>query len=395
MKHLLRLFLAAFVVCAALTSPSAQAQAPTPTPVLGCSSANPAGLFTDFCYDSMFPIRLMGMYDVPYVTDVPPPPAAASYSFPPGGCFCWECFLGVCVPVPGFLRGAWIPIQVIEATRAPGCVVMLEGLSFGEAVAPLSRFGGESAKNTGGEPGGGFRHFMMYDFPLGPVFAAMLGMAQCAALGPSYESLMSSLLLPFWTRADLSNLLFPEAFAFATPLSALTGAASCAAATTGFGTGLDDFLFWSMGCWGRTYPLTGSYGTQNVVTGSSLIAARAMFTMGAISRLTGGMFSKYGITTMGNSVAQGGCSPHYTPYVQKSEFKMAQLFPVPESGVGVATVTAPSGGMIESSPIGMLLSRCAHRVGESDAKWGPHRKQQITGEDQAYLIWRWVDCCLL
>jgi conjugal transfer pilus assembly protein TraU len=203
------------------------------------------------------------------------------------------------------------------------------------------------------------------------------------------------MLLSFWERSDLANMLFPEAYAFATPLNVLTAPISCAANTTGIGNGLDDHLFWSMGCWGRTYPLSGSYGTQSVITGSSLTAARAMYTMGAIARFSGGAFSKYGITTVGNGVANGGCSPLPAPYLRKSEFKMAQIFPVPESGLGAASMTSPTGAAAEASPVGMLLSRCAHRLGESEMKWGPHRKAMITGEDQAYLIWRWVDCCML
>jgi conjugal transfer pilus assembly protein TraU len=394
MRHF-KLWLATLIVCLGTALPAAAQSIPS-VPTLGCSSANPAGLFTDFCYDSMFPIRLMGSIDIPATTDVSPPGHAASYTTPPFGCFCWKCVLGVCVPIPGMLRGAWIPVQVIEATRAPGCVVMLEGLNFGSAVASLSRFGGEATKNTAGEASGGFRHFTMYDFPLGPIFAGMLGMAGCSGLGPSFETVMSSMLLSFWERTDLANLLFPEAFGFATPLNALTAPVSCASATMGLGTSMvDDHMFWSMGCWGRTYPLTGSYGTQSAVTGSSLIAARAMYTMGAVARFTGGQFSKYGITTVGNAVANGGCTPMPSLYLRKSEFKMAQIFPVPESGLGVASMTTPSGAAAEASPIGMLLSRCAHRVGESEMKWGPHRKAMVTGEDQAYLIWRWVDCCLL
>ena len=386
---LLRMLFLCFLFTGVFTASPARAQGIG----LGCSSGDPLGLFTDFCYDSMFPIRMMGTMDVPFVNDVSPPPLAATYDFPPGGCYCTEYFFGIPFEVPGYLQGAWVPIQVVEATRAPGCVVMLAGLSFAPALASLARYGGQN-HSADGTSSNGFRHFTMYDFPLSSVFAGILGFDSCAATGPSYESAISSLLLPFWDRADLANFMFPEAIPLANPLAIFSGAVACAADTTGIGAGFDDAMFWSMGCWGRTYPLTGSVGTQGTVTTSSLIAARAMYTMGALSRYAGNIISKYGVTTVGNLVANDSCTPLPTPFLLKSQFKMAQIFPVPESGIGVASVASvSSGAAANASPLGMLLSRCAHRIGASEYLWGPYRKAMITGEDQAYLVWRWVDCC--
>jgi conjugal transfer pilus assembly protein TraU len=354
-------------------------------------------LFTDFCYDSMFPIRLMGTIDIQASLGDVSPPAAAAKPLPPwpGGCFCYRYVFGIPVPTPGTLRGAWIPVSVIEATRAPGCLVMLEGYDLGLG-SMIARSGGENRRGAEGEVTGGFRHFNMYDFPLSETFADILGFYQCAGLGSSMESMMTSAILPFWNRADLANLIFPEAYAFSNAAAVLAGPISCAADTLAGPAGglVDDAMIWNMGCWGRTYPLMGAYGTQGQVSGTSLVAARAMYTMNAISRYVGGIASKYGVTTMGEAVANAGCKPLPSPVLRKSEYKMGMLFPVPESGIGVATAHNPStGGAISASPLGMLLSRCNHRIGASEYLWGPYRKGQVTGEDAAYLVWRWVDCC--
>lgn len=382
-----RIFLTlAMVFALSMHAGSASAQ----TVGMGCNTASPTALFTNFCYDSMFPLRLFGADVVP-ANDVSAPWDA--YSDPV--CYCNGPFD---IPIYGYPEGMWVPIQVVETTRAPGCSPMLGGLNLSSVLGAGRRIGGTgSTAESGSEAHGGFRQFNLYDFPLASMFASIIG-TSCADVGTTDDSYMTSLLLPFWDDDEFSNLVFPESAAFENPVAMIAGPLDCAANLANnigdIAGAADDAMFWWMGCWGATYPLTGSLGNKDVTTGSSLTAARVMYTMNAMARY-GAINSKYGVTTVGPRVVLGACSPQPQPVMSKSEFKMTMLFPVSEAGFSAETSSDPSINASSINPASFLENRCAHSVGASEYLWGLGRKVPATGEDEAYLIWRWVDCCEL
>ena len=384
MKNLLRLL--TFVVPLLLYAGNTHAQ----SVAMGCNVASPSDLYTNFCYDSIFPFLISGVDVVP-PTDVDAPYDA--YRDPI--CYCDGPFD---IPIPGYPEGMWVPISVIETTRAPGCSPMLGGLNLGSELGAGRRTGGSGGSaETGSLAEGGFRQFNLYDFPLASMFASIVG-TNCAAVGTTDDSYMSSLLLPFWDDSALSNLLFPESAVFETTAAMIAAPLDCAAQLASgllnISSPVDDAMFWWMGCWGATYPLTGNFGNKSVTTGSSLVAAKAMFTMNAMARY-GAVNSKYGVTTVGPAVVNGACSPQPMPVMNKSEFKMTMLFPVSEAGPMVATDGDPSLNAGSINPASFLENRCAHSVGSSEYLWGLGRKVPGSGEDEAYLVWRWVDCCEL
>lgn len=384
MRHLLRLL--AIVVPFLLHPGTVQAQ----SVAMGCNVASPSDLFTNFCYDSMFPLIIAGEDVIP-PNDVDAPYDAVREPV------CW-CDGPFDIQIPGYPEGNWVPISVIETTRSPGCSPMLGGLNLGSTLGAGRRTGGTGGTaESGSLAEGGFRQFNLYDFPLSSLFATIVGSGS-ADLGTSDDSYMSSLFLPFWDDEALSNLLFPEAAAFENPVAMIAAPLDCAAemasGLASIAGAADDAMFWWMGCWGATYPLTGNFGNKDVTTGSSLVAAKVMYTMNAMARY-GAVNSKYGMTTVGEAVVSGACSPVPMPVMNKSEYKMTMMFPVSEAGDSVSTDSDPSLNAGSINPVSFLENRCAHSVGSSEYLWGLGRKVPGTGEDEAYLVWRWVDHCEL
>lgn len=356
-----------------------------------CSVAGYQTIF-QFCYDSAFPLRIMGQ-TVISGSDIQAPPGVTRQSF----CKCGKFFYG-------YTRGMWVPTRIVEVVRKANCSPVY-GMMVKPALTAMATVSGTlgTTMMTAGDSmkpyETGFRHYHSWKFPARMFYGHI---PRCWHQG-SFETSITSLT---WSRKDpvLMNLLYPEWGI----IGAVTGSslfdvpahtASCIANTTGVGLLLDDYAYWLGGCMGNNLPAAGSYSSEkNSVIGTSTILNRSIMHSNR----------RFGYASVSNVGDKALCGAVPVPYPAKSEFKATMLFPYSEGysrslSVSGAANSAMAGGMVQQS-VGLvsdflgITSRCAHRLGSSQLRWGLNRSDQALNpndSDAVYLLWRWVDCCEL
>lgn len=254
----------------------------------------------------------------------------------------------------------WEPARVIEVTPRPGCLSFLFGLDLGD-----NRF----LSGVPGSPGGfvqdagdyAFYNVHVYAFPLLTIMDLIKDMDFCADWFTDLDLVHLSELDPMWNDDELTLWANPEAVVFADPIVQSACAADCVAASSGFPI---NGMFWCLGCWGATYPMSGfTILTQSRVSSTSLIAARM------IAKLT--RFPLPPVMELDTSGPGAKCNEiehMIRPVIKKSQYKFSMLSPVPET------------------------SGC-HTLGASSLLWGEWRN--IPGREEfIYLVWRKRNCCL-
>ncbi|QMI50003.1 TraU family protein (plasmid) [Burkholderia sp. MBR-1] len=382
-----------------------------------------SNLFDGVCWSSIFPLRIAGI-DFFHPADGIEAPYNASRSI-----LC-ECKGGGRIlPTVGFTIGFWMPDKLIETTRYPYCSPTLGGISLtsappngidsgGALPNGISNFGrpalgGESSDSDPSESG--LRQFNMFEFPLMQILHLMnVPCNPDGAIGIDFAA--SSEEIPGWDKPELAGYMNPETAIFANPAAMLALPASCALASSGLSPQSDDLMFWAIGCWGSAFPMDGFGGMSDQVQNSSLVMARAMMLFSQMPT------SSLANRTLGDDVVSGSCQPVFSPPLQKSAWKASMMFPVPEAGSGLPMAggfgangqpaqvsptmnnpgnTGPGTAPGAASSSGQVIDfgsvtngRCAHRLGETTMRWGDWRTRPGTGEDQVYMLWRWVDCCV-
>lgn len=296
-------------------------------------------LITGVNWGALFPLYVMG---VPLAGGDKPDGAHT----PP---FC-SCMDNNGILQPGIPTSMWEPARLIEFTWKPGCLSSLGGVQMPFNRTRIGAIG-TTADSGGAE---NFLHYHYMAFPLLTVMDMFSG-GRCNAGGFTDLDLMYlSELDPTWNDDTLAFFANPEAAAVANPAAG----AACAADAVSSGAGKPiNSLFWCAGSWGHLYPLSGWAGRNtDVVAGSSLRTARAL---GALHRR--GMAWR----TMGEDAM---CESKISATLPKTQYKFTMMHPVGET-------------------------EDDHVMGESTLHWGAGKSFPMGGEEPAYLIWRWNDCC--
>lgn len=299
-------------------------------------------MITDICWDCMFPLRVGGTVLSGGTGDVP---AGATNQ---AVCICQQNGL----PSPGFTVGFWMPFQIIELVRQPGCMVSLGGLSL-SAVDPLQQ--GTKGFGTADASDAAFMHVHTYAFPVLQMLDLFFNASCFTGVLSDMDVLFMSELDPTWTYDYLAFFAAPESAVAALPPAQLACLAD--AGTAMAGQSIDD-LYWCAGSWGALYPLSGNgAGPLSPVAYSSLLATKEL----VLEHRRG-----LAVRSMGDDAL---CEGVYEPLMPKSQYRMSLLFPKPEA-------------------------HGKHVIGQTPLIWGDWRTIPATGEDITYLIWRWQDCCL-
>jgi conjugal transfer pilus assembly protein TraU len=331
---------AAVLVTAIVAAGAAWAQAPADAAV-DCDSAPVIGasLFTDFCWDCVFPIRIAGVGGGP--GDAP----ARANSQPL--CLCQDA-LGV--PHVGVTISLWEPARIVELVNAPGCSPALGGLKLPNAgVVNYGTHG--TPLNTVGDAA--FQHYHVWAFPV-MVMLKLLTVDRCIQDGYlDLDLLYLSELDPTWAHSQLAYWTTPEVALVSQPEVGLLCVADALAANAGEPI---DELFWCAGSWGSLYALDGivlSPASRPVFT--SLMATRAL----AVAHRRGLSWRTMGSDTL--------CDAKLDPFIPKSQYQMSMWHPLAEANG-------------------------RHAIGESALQWGEWRN--VPGQDDTvYVVWRWNDCC--
>jgi len=300
-----------------------------------------ARILTNVCWDCVFPIRVAGVT------------VGGSGSVPAGAsdqplCLCTDAG----VPHPGVTVGMWMPFQIIETVRKPGCSLTMGGLTL-PGADPLHD--GTKGRSEGENGDGSFLHYHSYSFPVFKMLE-LFSDAHCfsGALA-DFDILFLSEIDPTWTYDELAFFTAPESAAVALPPAQLACLGDAVAALGGGGF---DSLFWCAGSWGAIYPMSGNAnGQRSSVSDMSLLGARAL----AVQHRRG-----LAVRTMGDDVL---CQGAYDTLMPKSQYRFSMFWPVPEANGD-------------------------HVIGQTTLVWGDWRQFPATGEDASFIIFRWQDCCL-
>ena len=380
----------------------AQQAVPTSGADLQCPDANVFGktLISGICWSCMFPVYLSGLRMFDGRGDRP---SGANDS---ALCFCEGDWSTGTMPTIGFTVGLYVPSRIVESVRKPWCFPVLFGADMGDAnlMDGAMNLGGDGAESKKpGSPDYGQYTWHFYAFPLLQILG-MFDLPQCNTDNySSFDVMFVSEAFPNWYDDELSAMIHPEALIFANPIAQAARIADCTAVSVPGGEPVDS-LFWSAGCWGSMYPLTGSIGTASEPQAASLNASRAMY---LISRL--GFLKR----TVGNDTVCGG---QKMPVLKKSQYRVQQVFPVPESNnadpgdnppppdINLAdagdppTATEPTldpaATQVPDMNLNNVLGGCCHGFGENTMLWGEWRTRPATGQDFVYVLWRWTDCCV-
>lgn len=399
MKRVLGIWLA---VILSVGGQDARAQGvPTSGADFQCPDANIFGstLITGICWSCMFPIYLAGIEMFDGRSGRPPGANTDRLCYCPGD---WDTGQ---MPTLGFSVGMYVPSRIIESVRKPWCFPTLFGADMGDArvMDGALAFGGDGvASNRSHSQESSLYSWHFYAFPLLQILE-LLELPQCNVDNySSFDVMFMSEAFPNWYDEELGFLVHPEALVFGNPIAQAAQVTDCAAASVPSGQPLDD-IFWSSGCWGSMYPISGWTGNGSAPQDASLATTRGMY---LISRL--GFLRR----TVGEDAMCGGAK---MPVLRKSQYRIQQLYPVKESGnadpgsnppppdINLAdsgdTPTAteptldPAATIVPDAEISNVLGGCCHQFGENTMLWGEWRTRPGTGEDFVYVLWRWTDCC--
>lgn len=293
---------------------------------------NPA---TDICWDCLLPITIGS---TPVVTGTNP-----DTTNPPNTlCSCGDSI----IPSVGVAVGYWEPMELIDVTRSPYCLVNLGGVKLMDNAEDGAVAVDNPNENTG------FFYVHAYHFPI----MQMLGVPapSCADSGSMSLTYLSE-LDPTWTDENLALTLFPETTLF----NNLPMQAACSADAVSASTYLPiDSLYWCAGAQGGMYPQTGDVGEYiGGVQGSVLLSERLIY-----------RFHRLGL--MQDSSATNLCTETTQPILPKSRYRYQMINPTP-------TIT-PGG---------------CQPFGRTTMPWGSLLESPVSTENYGYLIFRKRNCC--
>ncbi|QHS09109.1 TraU family protein [Sinimarinibacterium sp. NLF-5-8] len=269
-------------------------------------------------------------------------------------CLCPSRLVGA--PVPGIPLTYWEPSYVAEMTRKPGNLVTLGGVPSPLSAMTMLHGASSTDTSTGGGGGGKRMQAHWYIYPVFAVMGLMLD-AACSAMGHNGIDLAAVTEVdPLWQDDEWAIAFAPESILFSLPVTQLACMADTVASAVAYPL---DPLFWCVGGWGSTYPLSGNANSVNGdAQGNALTLAKFVARQTRIGILP----QTVGPTAM--------CSPHPNPIWVKSQWRVEPVFPLP-------TFNAPI------------------YFGQTEMRWAAVPPANFPGaSDSAYLLWRGRQCCV-
>jgi conjugal transfer pilus assembly protein TraU len=289
-------------------------------------------LVTDTCWECMFPARIGGVQfgggdgEAPGGTD-------------PAMCFC-----------PNGLRlglnvAFWEHARLIETVKDPFCFP-----AIGEQIGGMNRLGG-GTNSSAVEATNAFQQVHYYIYPVWSLLN-LFGDMPCIEKKP-FDIAYISEYDRLWQDDVFSLLINPEAILFGNPVTQLSCMADSAASTVGKPI---DPLFWCMGSWGSSYPLSGTTTSSNPTATNALLASRMIFKLGreGLLRDTAVPTTDWG----SNCSSEGVLSPimtksHYKLQVAKPK-KGATSVPIGRSDLIWGSGKNPPFGTASNAPDNFL-----------------------------------------
>jgi conjugal transfer pilus assembly protein TraU len=303
-------------------------------------------VISDIAWDCIFPITIMG---VPIDEgDHPPDDTNSEIECQcPGKRFPND-------PGLGFMVGFWEPARMVDTTNDPWCFPAL-GMDMSNSKNKTTSSGwGYSGSGQLRKSGPGqiaFAHFHYYVFPVW----AMLNMftdIPCISEDKEFDLAMVSEVRPDWGDDLTAMQLYPETALMASPITALACIVDAVASTAQRPV---DALYWCMGGWGTTYPMTGHINVTDYAEANAGIAGKALYVQARFFQLTDRVVNY--------------CHGVPIPIWIKSHWRMQEIDPVSDS--------------------------TCHAIGHPGILW-TDRKNPVGKQDNfSWMIFRKVECCVV
>lgn len=265
----------------------------------------------------------------------------------------------------GLPMSFWEPAIIIDTHHSPGCMTTLGGLQL-----PLGGDKGGVTDAGGGKSKWGFRQSTYYTSPIMYLLQTVLD-DTCSDRSP-FNLAWTSELDPSWNDDALASIKMPIAFAFGSIPAIMAGTVDAIAANAGFPI---SEIFWQAGSWGPMYPLsgTGQYSSDDQF--GRLITARMLATAHDMQEIwnlfSTGAGKSYGTSAM---CAQTPAQWPIEPIMNKKQYKVSRIFPLPQTA--------------------LVNGTCCSPIGRSTVLVEPGTQAPVPqSKDFGYMVFRKRDCC--
>lgn len=323
-----RVFQVLVVIAAGLMADKARA---------ACTDSSMINPINDIVWDCIFPISIAG---IPLDFGEHPPDNER------GGFFC-EC-PGQGITGMGFQVSFWEPARMIDTVQDAWC---FPGLGMSMSAGAGSGYVGGGSYQSNATRNIAFGHYHYYIMPVWAILDLFTDIP-CLSDETSFDLAMVSEVRPDWHDDLTAAQYYPETALMANPFTVLACMADAAAATVQRPI---DALYWCMGAWGTTYPMTGHITAKDFVAANAGIAGKAMFVQAR--------------TAMLPDRAVNYCGTTLLPIWNKSHWRIQQSDPVVDN-------------------------RC-HAIGHPGILWTSRKNPVGRGDNFSWVLFRKVNCCVV
>ncbi len=302
-------------------------------------------------------------------------------------------FKGICkcptplgIPRFGIKQEFWQPQAVVETVDKPG-VFPLWGFStpmpFAEDKDANSGTRRNKSSNKPDKSKMISRHAHYWAFPVFSLLqlAADLICVRVNSIDLGYASEMD----PTWSHPAIAGLLAPAILAVDNTVGAVAAAVDCGITTVTGPNVVSGYMFFSLGCWGMTYPMSGK--TKNT---NGLLQADSLF----FGRVLAKMHSIFGLwaTTQAHTLDPNWCYAYAYPILPKDEYLWSYVGPSFTGGSANTTATGTKG----QTATGGDRSATRYAVGQSIMTYPEVGKTVPFKEHEAlFLLYKKIQCCAL
>lgn len=294
---------------------------------------------TEVCWHCIFPIKIAGITifpsDLPDAPDPADAPVCACPAPPP-------IFWRIGIPI-----SFYEPARFIETVKDPYC---FPSLGFGMSSPASGFLAGDSSGSRQGSRADvtTFQQAHYFIFPVWAMLGLLVDFICVEQSG--FDLAYLTEVDPLWNDDLLSFIINPEALLFANPAAQISCIADSVAANAGLPLSP---LFWCMGSWGSSYPLSGRIDSSNYVQANAAVAARMIY---KLSRE---------LLICDTGIDLCGCVP--TPIWVKHNYRMHIAKPVQDS--------------------------TCHPIGRSSLIWGAAKNPPYRGDNFLWMVFRKRACC--
>ena len=310
-----------------------------------CTDLSFINPISDVDWDCIFPITIAG---IPIDIGNHPPDNQR------GGMFCSCPGKGPFgTPLVGIEVSYWEPARLMDTVSDAWCFPSI-GVDMGNSSAASSSrhgYSGGGYLKQGYASGEShvFQHYHFYVFAVWEILQMFTDTACERSEG--FDLAMVSEVRPDWSDDITAMQLYPETALMANPATVMACVADAVATTVGEPI---DALYWCMGSWGLTYPMTGNITAKDYVEANAGDAARALYSLARFGMLP--------------DRAANLCEDVPLPIWVKSHYRIQEVRPVDDW-------------------------QC-HVIGEPGLLWTSGKGPIGRSDNYSWLFFRKVDCCM-